>query len=513
MSRITGVIVALATTAAVLTGSTAGAGTGAAAPPAAQLPRQITGGVELALADADRLRVWAAGNHRTVWARRYDAATGAWGARTVVLKRKNLSCGNVDARTANGAVALIAECDRYGYAEDQAPTASRALWSADAVTWSSYELGGEAYEEPGISPDGSRAVWPEHEGYVTFGPEGFTRWALETPGQEYTATTTITDTGQVSYLYGRGLGGSCGLIALTRTGDAAPTRQLITFDGACSDSSFANVDSDTTWFGDVSEPSQVTVIARADASSPWAVTAVAPASAPGLDRAGGRRLYTDFFDATGFPLLALGAKRGQPIRAQVYDPAGQSWGAPTVAYDPGGRTCRWGDNWIAEPLAVVAVTVQCGSRFVVLTTADAVHWQALRMGRHPLGLSPDGTYVAVPGPSGTSVISLERGVATLPLGVTGACDVVVPDGPDGAVLLTAAGRHRGWPTVLQHSSPTGWTRLSRTSLPTPRPACYRAQPSNYDLPYRFTVLGHRDQGYTARVVERSGTWKVLRSRW
>ena len=48
---------------------------------------------------------------------------------------------------------------------------------------------------------------------------------------------------------------------------------------------------------------------------------------------------------------------------------------------------------------MVAVTLRCGSRGVVLTTADAVHWQALRMGRHPLGLSPDGAYVAVPGPA------------------------------------------------------------------------------------------------------------------
>ena len=45
-------------------------------------------------------------------------------------------------------------------------------------------------------------MWPQYQRYVTFGPEGFTRHTLETPGQEYTATTTITDTGQVSYLYG-----------------------------------------------------------------------------------------------------------------------------------------------------------------------------------------------------------------------------------------------------------------------------------------------------------------------
>ncbi|CUR61672.1 exported hypothetical protein [metagenome] len=511
MSRITGVVVALATAAAVLTGSTADAGTGAAAQPTAQLPREITGGVELTLADGDLLRVWAAEDHRTVWSRRYDAATAAWSGRAVVLRKKNRACGDVDARTANGAVALIAECDRYGWSEDQAPTSSRALWSADTVTWTSYPLQGEAYEEPGISPDGRRAVWPEHEGYLTFGPEGFTRHAMATRGQEYTATTTITDTGQVSYLYGAGLGRRCGLIALTRTGDGPPSKQVIGFDGACTDSGFANVDSDTALFGDFSDAAQVTVVSRADAGSPWAVTAIAPASAPGLDRAGGRRLPTDFVDARGFPLLALGAGRGEPIRAQAYDPATQTWAPPSVAYDPGGRTCRWGDNWIAEPLAVVAVTVRCGSRSVVLTTSDAVTWQALPMGRHVPGISPDGTYVAVPGPSSTSVISPERGVMTLPLGVTGACDVVVPDGPDGAVLLTAAGRHRGWPTVLQHSSPTGWDRLSRTTLPTFTPTCVEARSSAYDLPYRFDIHS-RWEGYTVQVVQRGGEWTTSRSR-
>nr|WP_300051570.1 hypothetical protein [uncultured Nocardioides sp.] len=509
MSRITGVIVALATTAAVLTGSTADAGTSAAAPPTAQLPRQITGGVELTLADGDLFRVWADDDYRTVWGKRYDAATRTWGGRQEVLRRKNLFCGDVDARTANGAVALVAECDRNGYAEDQAPTASRALWSADAVTWSSYELEGEAYEEPGISPDGSRAVWPEYEGYVTLGPEGFTRWALETPGQEYTATTTITDTGQVSYLYGRGLGGSCGLIALTRTGDAAPTRQLITFDGACSDSSFANVDSDTTWFGDVSEPSQVTVIARADASSPWAVTAVAPASAPGLVD-DGRGLSRDFVTAPGLPLIALAGGRGGVVRAQLYDRRTQTWGPPAEVLDPPGR-CRWGDNWRAEPLAVVAASLTCGGRGLVLTTRDGVSWHSLRAGRHPVGLSPDGQYVAVPGRSRTYVISPEAGVVALPRGVEGRCDVVVPDGPDGAVLLTARGRNRGWPTVLQHSSADGWSTLSRTRLPVFTPACRKARSSNYELPYRFDVVS-RWKGYAVRILERDGSWTVRRSR-
>ena len=148
MSRITGVIVALATTAAVLTGSTSGAAPPPApasapgAPGVADLPREIEGGVELTLADGDLLRLWAAADYRTVWSRRRDAATGAWGPRLEVLHRKNLFCGDVDARTSGGAVAAMVQCDFYGYAEDQAPVGSQALWSPDAVTWSSYRAGG-----------------------------------------------------------------------------------------------------------------------------------------------------------------------------------------------------------------------------------------------------------------------------------------------------------------------------------------------------------------------------------
>ena len=96
----------------------------------------------------------------------------------------------------------MAQCDRYGYAEDQAPVASHALWSADAVTWSSYELEGEAYEEPGISPERRNAVWPSRRLRHPHRGRDSRATDLDTRGLEYTATATITDEAQVSYLYG-----------------------------------------------------------------------------------------------------------------------------------------------------------------------------------------------------------------------------------------------------------------------------------------------------------------------
>ncbi|NPC43110.1 hypothetical protein [Nocardioides sp. zg-1230] len=514
MSRITGVMVALATAAAVLTGSTVGASPPAPAdvPGVDDLPREIEGGVELTLADGDLFRVWVGRGQRAVWSKRLDATTGVWSGRRVVLREKDLACGSVEARTSNGAVAVMAACSSARtYAEDQAPTGSHALWSADTVTWSSYELEGEAYDEPGISPDGSRAVWPELRGYVTWGPEGFTRHALRTPGREYTATATITDAAQVSYLYGADVAPRrCRLLVLTRTGDVAPARQEVSLDDACQDASFANVDSDTAWFGDFSDPGRVTVISRADAVSPWAVTAIAPAAAPGLDAADGR-LSTRFFTAPGQGLYAVGSAGRRVVRAQAYDRASQTWGAPTIAYDAGRRRCAWGDNWWAEPPGVLMAALKCGGRHVVLTVRDGTPWQALRMGRHPYGLSPDGRYVAVPGRTRTHVISPERGVVTLPGGVGGRCDVVVPDGPEAAVLLTSAGRHRGWPTVLKASTADGWRTLSRTRLPTFPTDCLGARSSNFELPYRFDLFA-RWTGYTVRLVEDDGEWAVRRTR-
>jgi hypothetical protein len=506
MSRTTGVIAALATLAAVLSGSSVDASPPPppASAPTAELPRGIPGGVELTLADGDLLRLWAAADHRTVWAQRRDAAAGTWGARQVVLRRKNLSCGDVDARTAGGAVAVIAECDRYGYAEDQAPTASRAIWSADTVTWSSYALDGEAYDEPGISPGGASAVWLQAGGYVTRTAAGFTAYDLDTPGQEYTATATITDDAQVSYLYGAYADGRCPLVVLTRTGGAPPSRQEVPVPGGCQDVNLANVDSDTAWFGDVSDPGYRTVISRADQAAPWAVTSIAPASAPGLEDVDGR-MSTRFFTAPGLPLYAVGSSGRRIVRAQAYDRSTQTWGPPAVVHDAGAKRCTWGDNWVAQPLGVMVVALACGGRGVVLTTHDGSAWQALGLGRHPYGLSPDGRYVAVPGPRRTYVISPEQGVVTLPGGVTGPCDVVVPDGPEAAVLLTAAGRHRGWPTVLKTSTAEGWRTLSRTALPTFAPDCLRARSSTYDLPYRFDIFS-RWKGYTVRIVERDGEW-------
>ena len=505
MSRYTGLVAALATAAAVMTVATVDATPPATAALAtAELPRDLETGVELTLADGDILRVWASDDAHTIWSRRREVATGSWGPRLEVLRSRTISCWDVDGRTANGAVAVLADCDVGGGGDESTPTPhARALWSADAITWSSYELEGEADGGPGISPDGVNAVWPAGSGYVTRTAAGFTPYVLATPDRQQGATATITDAALVSYLYGVTSGDACSLVVLTRTGDGSPARQDLPLRSDCLDTRITTIDADTAWVGDVHYPAERTVVSRPDAGSPWSVTQIAPADAPGLEGIRGE-LSTDFFTAPGLPLLALGSRAGRQVRAQRYDPVAQAWGPSTTVHRS--RTpCSWGNNLIETPLAVLAIVLRCGDSNVVLTTRDGLAWRALRMGERPLGSSPDGRYVAVPGPTSTHVISPELGVVSLPGGLSGRCDVVVPDGPRAAVQLLAQPGSRRWPTLLRRVSAAGTSRLGRYAART-RGRCWEAEPGYY-LPLHFDMRSTRiDLGQSVRIVRRGSGW-------
>jgi hypothetical protein len=485
----------------------------ATTPAAAELPRETTRGVVVDLADGDRFEVSMSRNLREVRGRRYDAATGTWGERTVVLRRANLYCGDVDARAAGTSVAVIAECDRFGYAEDQAPTHSQALWSDDLVTWRVHRLEGEAYEEPGISPDGRSAVWPQYQGYLTLTPaEGFVARRISLPGQEYTLTATIGDDGRVSLLYGSSAGnGSCRLAVATRVGDAPPDRQDLDVPDACSDSSLVNVDALTALFGDRSSPAHVTTITRPDQASPWAVTEIAPAEAPGLVERGGRA-GTTYVDSPGLPLVALSSADRSTIDVQEYDALAQRWGPlrPLTTL-PG--PCRWDDAFSSQPLGVLVAQLVCDGRERALVSTDATSWSQVSTAHHPLGVSADRRWVAASDRRGTTVFSRELGRVRLRPGATRRCDVVVPAGPDRAVRLTTQ-RPAGWPTVLQESTPTGWRRTD-TGVPRARARNDRCRDVTLDLfePVPSYTLAGRLWGNTLSVVPRGDGWKVRRTRY
>lgn len=511
MPRLVGGGVAVALLATTLTGAGAVVAP-APAPSAADLPRETARGVVVDLADGDRFEVSVSRNLREVRGRRYDAATGTWGERTVVLRRRNLFCGDVDARAAGTSVAVIAECDRFGYAEDQAPTHSQALWSDDLVTWRVHRLEGEAYEEPGISPDGRSAVWPQHQGYLTLTPAGgFVARTISLPGQEYTATATIGDDGRVSVLYGASdrTGSSCRLAVATRLGDEPPVRQELDVVNACGDVALVNVDALTVLFGDPTSPAYVTTITRRDQASPWAVTSIAPAEAPGLVERGGRA-GTTYVHSPGLPLVALSSADRSAIDVQEYDALAQRWGPlRPLTTVPG--PCRWEDAFSSAPFGVLVAQAVCDGRTTVLVSTDGSSWSTVPLARHPLGVSADRRRVSASTRRSTSVFSRELGRVVLPVGATRRCDAVLPSGPDSAVRLTTS-RETGWPTVLQESTATGWRRTD-TAVPRARArneSCRRVRVDLYDTVPSYSFYG-RLRSTTVSVVPRGDGWKVRRT--
>lgn len=526
MRRPTGAVVALAAATTVLTTSAAAPGSTARTAPttspaelaalAAGLPRPTARGVELTLADGDRLRLATTRDQREVVSRRYDAATAAWGPVRRVLREPRLYCGGLDARTSAGAVAVIAQCDRGGYADDQAPTSSYALWSADGVRWEARRLRGEAFEEPGISPDGQSAVWPQHERYTTFAAgAGFVTREVDAPGQEYTVTATVDDSERVSFLYG---GGSrsvdCALQVRIRTADGPVEAGSLDVADACADVLLANVDATHVLVGDPGTPAYVTVVARSDTASPWTVTRAAPAYAPGLVEHSPRRGEpATLLAARELPLVAVGSPDRHRFLAQTYDEATGRWAAPVEVVRTPAR-CVFSGSASSDPLAVLVTGLSCrdGRRrsTLELVSTDALTFTTLRRGpRSPVGISPDGAWASVTHRGRTTVLSRERGLVTLGLGASRTCDLVVPSGPDGVLRLTSDGRGRGWPRVLQRSTPDGWTRVSSARARVePDGRCGFVDAVGYGRPYVWNLAGAVDVGLVVSFRQVDGTWSA-----
>ena len=476
MSRITGVTVALATAAAVLTGSTVGG---------AQPRRGATDGASCrGRSPAASSSRWPTAtccgcgpreNYRDGVGRRQDAATGAWGARTVVLRRKNLFCGDVDARTANGAVAVLAQCDRYGYSEDQAPTSSRAIWSADArdvVVVRARRA--RPTRSPASPPTARNAVWPLHQGYVTRTDGRLrARTTSTADGQEYTVTATITDAEQVSFLYG----GSIGRRSLRRRARPAPATRTPTRQ---------EVRTPRRLLGRrlrqrrlrhrlARRPLLACAARRRSPARTPPRRGPSPRSRPPTHPAWSRAAASASTSSAhpGIPLLAARLQQGAPRPGPALRPGRRRrWGAPRSRTTRARARCSLGRQLdrrgarrdrgrpeVRRPARRPddAATASPGRR---------CGWASTSAGSPPTAATSPCRGAAAPRSSRPSGAS-----SPCPLPVTGRCDVVVPDGPDGAVLLTARGRHGGWPTVLQHSTPDGWSTLSRTSLPTFAPDC------------------------------------------
>ncbi|QIK75967.1 hypothetical protein [Nocardioides piscis] len=480
--------------------------------PVPSLPEEVEGGVIVDLADGDRFTVTTSRDMRTVWGSRYDAATRSWSARRVIVREKNLYCGRVDARGAGNAVAVIAECDTGGYSEDTAPTSSRALYSPDTVSWHASTLPGEAHEEPGISPSGSRAVWPLHQGWVSWTGTGFDVERRELPGQEYTVTGTVSDSGDVSILYGgaRDASGECVLgVTTVAAGTGTETRQQLPADYACSDVNLANVDALTVLFGEFSSPQTLLSITRPDTASPWTTTGVTPEDAPGLARHRGRRsAATTFVSSPGLPLLAVGSADRRTFTAQTYDWAAQRWSEP-LRVDRSDARCSWSRSSLRwAELGLVALGLDCGRQQRLLVTTDALTWHDIRLGRPPVGVSPDSEQVSVSNRRRTLVFSREDGLVRLPVGAPRRCDVVQPVSPRAAVRLTT--KHTGgWPSALQKSTASGW-RPTKAPVARPRAGgdrCRTVEPQLHDEPASYVLRGRRS-AFVVTLTARGAGWRV-----
>ncbi len=457
------------------------------------LPEEVDGGVIVELADGDRFRVTLSPNGRKAWASTYDATTNVWTARVNVLPEKNLVCRDVDARGAGTGVAVTASCDKGSFAEDQAPTHSQAIYSPDTRTWHARTLPGEAYQAPGISPDGSSAIWPVYQGWVTWTGAGFRLVRHPLVGQEYTTTAAISDSGDVSVLYGgrRASSEDCRLHVLSVSAAGAETRQELDVADACADVKLTNTDAHTVLMGYLEAPALVTTLTRPDTASPWAVTAIAPQSAPGLVGADGPgKLPVLFLAARDLPLLAMRSTDGRVVTTQAYDPVAQRWESPRTVANLS-QTCRWDDNFVPEQLGVFAALLKCtNQRRRVLVSTDGLAWGRAATGRRPIGVSPDGDWVSVSSKRSTSIFSREAGRVVLPLGASGRCAIVQPMSPDSAIRLTANSRRR-WPTVLQESTTRGW-RTTRTKIPPLRTGaerCLSVETELYNRPTSYTFFG------------------------
>ena len=401
MSRTTRVVVALATAAAVLSGSTAGARRprpSAASP--AELPREIPGGIELTLADGDLLGSGPRTATAPCWA---SAAT----PRRAPGGRGPVSCG---ARTSSAATSMrvrrpvrsrsLAQCDRLATPRTRrrslaarlvAPTASpgrRTRWTARPTR--SRASPPTARTRSGRSP----------RRYVVCGPPA------ASPSTSWTRTAGVHRRRRRSPTTRR----SRSSTAPSRRQQVRPRRPDahrrcrtdapgLPLADACSDSNFANVDADTAWFGDASPAPARSSICRVDARSPWAVTAIAPASRPGLARGTSGGLFTRLLQrARRARSSPSGRCRRRPVRAQLYDRLARPGVRPRSSMTPAGQVQlgRQLDRRAAHGRS--PSTSGAAARHVVLTTPDAVSWHALRMGKYPVGLSPDGRYVAVPAP-------------------------------------------------------------------------------------------------------------------
>lgn len=458
------------------------------------LPAQVFGTVAVGMPDS-----------RTVQVQHLDPAAGTWDAPSTIYRtRGRVTCGALDGRASSPTgpgVVLLVECDRPYY-DDQAPAHSVALVSGDGRSWGHHRLPGEAYRDPAISPSATYAAWLAGAAgeYVEWSAAGgFTQPARTSYRYDHgLETPVVDDTGTVTVIGPEASAGDCVVGIHARTLSGALSHTMLPVDPGCTEGDFENVDALTVLGGGTERANQLTV-ARSAVGAPWAVTEVAPADAPGLERWGAnpKRIQTHFLYSTrpGSTIVAIGSEERHRVSAQVFDQATWTWHPPTQLY-AASRRCD--EGYFDLPASALYVDVlKCGTGYVALVSADGIGWTVRDIHRNPFAVTDRG--VALPGPKDTTVARPD-GVQEFPVTTEGPCDVVVP-GRAGE-LVRLHGRRGGWPTRVQVSTGGRFHTVSRARRVADACRGVLVYPGYISLDGRHTA---RD----GQLVLRHGTWRFV----
>lgn len=180
----------------------------------------------------------------------------------------------------SGVRSFVAAPDKH-FSVDQAPTRSVALISADGRSWAHRDLDGEAYGTPGLSPEGSHAVWVQADDLLTWEAGSFGTAPQPTGSAQ---VVTVDDHGTILAIAVGTSAGQCSVEI--RTNEADFPQAVVPIARAdelpCRELGLA-LTQPTEIRGDLSGQSGTEFVARNTSTGGWALTARPPIVAPGLD--------------------------------------------------------------------------------------------------------------------------------------------------------------------------------------------------------------------------------------
>lgn len=289
-------------------------------------PLAVERSATVPLSDGDLLQVSIRDLHDVV-TQHYSAQAKRWTQPRTLVDVTDRECGDVDASSATGTVAVLLECD-VSYVEDSAPVESLALVSDDLLHWDRHELSGEAYGQPAVSANGRYSVWPQDDGVLRWDGTEFADHALN-----FAAIVAVTDDGDP-------IGAEeseCG-VAISGPVEAdvplspsCPLPQLYDFRFEDPDTIRANQEG--VHGGDL--------VIRREGDN-WVLTEPPPILQPGLiDYEGsvGRAIFTRTLQDADGNVIAFGSPDRQHLMVQRYDAQAQRWLGAVLLHDQGFPGC------------------------------------------------------------------------------------------------------------------------------------------------------------------------------